>query len=98
MEIKAEPSLDFVQSDKMRKEASILALIKNAGGKPVRDEELQRSCPDISINDRMIIINDLVAANKVELAKTKNGAVAYSYKDEINIPSVVSASEEPVYR
>ena len=98
MEIKKEPSLDFVQSDKMRKEAAILALIKSAGGKPVRDEELQKGCPDISIMDRANIINELVMANKVELAKAKNGSMAYSYKDEINIPSIVSASEEPVYR
>jgi len=99
MDIKLEPSaLDFGQSAKMQKEAAILAIIKSAGGKPVRDEELGKGCPDISIMDRAEIINELVSTNKVELGKAKNGSMTYSYKDEILIPSAVSATEEPIYR
>jgi len=99
MDIKLEPSaLDFAQSAKMKKEAAIFAVIKSAGGKPVRDEELGKGCPDISMIDRAEIINELVMTNKVELGKAKNGSMTYSYKDEITIPSTVSATEEPVYR
>ena len=99
MDIKLEPSaLAFGQSAKMQKEAAILAIIKDAGGKPVRDEELGKGCPDISMMDRAEIINELVMTNKVEFGKAKNGSMTYSYKDEILIPSTVSATEEPIYR
>lgn len=78
-------------------EQRVLEIIKNSGNKGASDDDIIKSCPILTIDERVDVVNKLITSNVITLHKVKD-TLRYKYKGPTSVtPGDANAEELVVF-